>query len=73
MADDSRLVRTDDPAELVKLARQNGLTDERIIKGLAAGSTSYSKLREAASVYAPLLDITEGQFVKVARARGSLS
>jgi hypothetical protein len=71
-ADDTRLVRTDDPAQLVKLARENGLSDTQIIRGLAAGSTSYARLKEAAAVFGPLLGIKEADFIRVARLRGSL-
>jgi hypothetical protein len=73
MADDTRLAHTNDPAELVKLARERRMTDEQIVRGLAAGSTSYAKLRAIAAIYAPILGITEAQFVRVARVRGSLS
>ena len=68
-ADDKTLRYLDaPPAELVAMARKQGLTDDRIIVTLADGIGVYDELRACAEKYAPALGITPGEFLR--RARG---
>lgn len=65
---ESTLRYTDDKMGLIKMARNKGLSDERIVKEVVRGLV-YADLRAQAEEWAPLLGITEAQFVRIARLR----
>ncbi len=62
------LVFSDDKRDLIKLARQKGLTDEQIVLKLTQGHT-YLDCRTMAPVWAKEIGITASEFMVLARRR----
>ena len=60
------LVYSDDPREIVGLMRAAGWTMERCVFKITQFAGSRTEIRELAKVYAPLLGITELDFVRIA-------
>lgn len=65
---ESTLRYTNDRLGLIKMARNNGLSDEGIVGEVTRG-LSYADLRVRAEIWAPLLGLTEAEFVRIARLR----
>ena len=63
---ESTLRYTNDRLGLIKMARNKGLSDERIVREVTWG-LSYADLRARAEIWAPLLGLTEAEFVRIAR------
>lgn len=57
-----------DPEELIALAREAGYTDTEIIRRICRASTLDS-VKSYARKYARLLDVSESDFVRIARGR----
>ena len=69
MADDS-LRYTSDPSALIKLARQKGWRDDRIVRELMRGMTA-ADVRAFAGKWAGALGISPAEFVRLAGPRST--
>jgi hypothetical protein len=54
------------PEEIVRLARESGLTTVKIVRALS-GCLSYREAREVAQEYAPLLGLSVAEFMRLRR------
>jgi hypothetical protein len=59
-------LRWTDPEEAVKLARESGFTTRQIVR-IVSGALSYREALKVAGDYAPLLDITVSEFMRLRR------
>jgi hypothetical protein len=65
----NHLVATTDRAKLIKEAREQGLSDYKIIVRIIRGETYISR-KAIAKKWAPLLGITPREFMRLARGGG---
>ena len=63
-----RLVYSDDPQEIIRMAREKGFSDEQIVTVLTRG-LSYPECRALAEKYAEPLAVTEADFIRMAGPR----
>jgi hypothetical protein len=61
-------VYNSDRAALIRQARSQGLNNEQIVKKICE-NRAHEEVRGLAKVWAPLLDLTETNFYKIARCR----
>jgi hypothetical protein len=57
-------LRWADPEEVVRLARDHGFTTTQIVR-IASGSLPYREALKVAREYAPLLDISVSEFMRL--------
>lgn len=65
---DNDLRYSDELEKRIQLARQNGMTDEQIIR-VMMGQLTYRDVVEHSQRYARLFGLTPAQFVRIARMR----
>jgi len=63
---DKENLRWADPEEVVKLAHESGFTTRQIV-WIVSGALSYREALKVARDYAPLLDITVTEFMRLRR------
>lgn len=63
---DDGMLRWAEPEEVVRMAREAGLSTAEIVRHLCRGVT-YREVQEIARDYAPLLDVTVREFLDLRR------